>query len=174
MSTPSSEGESSSSSSSTEQFDDAYAWAREYDITTMPTEEEARMYDELTRGELAKMITNFVRNVLGRVYIYDPLCDASVFADNGEWDNELRLYITQACSLGIMGRRNGDGGTIENFRAFDLVSRAEFATVMSRVLYGNQYNGDDGEDWYRAHLDALYSEAYLDDASIDALSPEIR
>jgi cysteine-rich repeat protein len=162
------------SSTQAKQFADVYTWAKENWLTTMQTEEEARMYDELTRGELAKMITNFVRNVLGRAYTADPLCDASVFADNGTWDDELRSYITQACSLGLMGRRNGDGGTIENFRAYDLVSRAEFATVMSRVLYGNQYNGDGSEDWYRAHLDALYSWEYMDEENTDISSPEVR
>ena len=45
---------------------DAYNWAYSLGITTMPTIEEARLDDGITRGELAKMMVVFVSQVLGK------------------------------------------------------------------------------------------------------------
>ena len=140
---------------------DAYTWAKKYGITTQDSFEKARMYETLTRGELAKMITNFSRQVIGLDYMADPTCTASVFVDYTERDDELRSYVEQSCSLGLMGRRNDSVWTIEKFRAYDLVTRAEFATVMSRLLFGSRYNGDGSEKRYINHLNAMKEAWYI-------------
>lgn len=49
---------------------------------------------------------------------------------------------------------NHDGTALSHFEPHKLVTRAEFATVFSRVLYGNKYN-QAGEDWAKGHLEAL-------------------
>jgi hypothetical protein len=43
---------------------DAYIWAYQNGITTMPTIEEARLKDNITRAELAKMMVVFMSEVL--------------------------------------------------------------------------------------------------------------
>jgi hypothetical protein len=47
-----------------------------------------------------------------------------------------------------------DGTALARFEPHKLVTRAEFATVFSRVLYGSKYNHD-GEEWAKGHLEAL-------------------
>ena len=47
-----------------------------------------------------------------------------------------------------------DGTALSSFEPNKLVTRAEFATVFSRVLYGNKYN-QAGENWAKGHLEAL-------------------
>ena len=47
-----------------------------------------------------------------------------------------------------------DGTALSSFEPNKLVTRAEFATVFSRVLYGSKYN-QDGEEWAKRHLEAL-------------------
>lgn len=47
-----------------------------------------------------------------------------------------------------------DGTALSSFEPNKLVTRAEFATVFSRVLYGSKYN-QDGEEWAKGHLEAL-------------------
>lgn len=140
---------------------DAYTWAKKFGITTQDSFEKARMYETLTRGELAKMVTNFSRQVIGLEYRADPKCTASVFADYTQRDDELSSYIEQSCSLGLMGRRNDSSWTIEKFRAYDLVTRAEFATVMSRLLFGSRYNGDGTQQRYISHLNAMKEAWYI-------------
>lgn len=47
-----------------------------------------------------------------------------------------------------------DGTALSSFEPNKLVTRAEFATVFSRALYGSKYN-QDGEEWAKGHLEAL-------------------
>lgn len=51
---------------------------------------------------------------------------------------------------------NHDGTALSHFEPNKLVTRAEFATVFSRVLYGDKYN-QAGENWANGHLEALKS-----------------
>jgi len=57
-----------------------------------------------------------------------------------------------------------DGTALAHFEPNKLVTRAEFATVFSRVLYGNKYNKA-GEDWAKGHLEALKSAEILKDTT---------
>jgi uncharacterized repeat protein (TIGR02543 family) len=123
------------------------------------------LYGILTRGELAVLISNFMRNILNKPYTFDPACKGSLYADYTSWPSNQSDYIEQACSLGVMGRRNADGAILEAFRASDPVTRAEFATVLSRVLYGDQYNGDDGGKRYAKHLQVMNDNGYINDIS---------
>ena len=66
---------------------------------------------------------------------------------------DLADYIQLAYQLQIMGI-NADGTPIEAFEPHKLVSRAEFATVLSRVIWGNKHNIS-GDYRYSAHLQAL-------------------
>lgn len=62
-------------------------------------------------------------------------------------------YIQLAYQLQIMGV-DAEGNALAIFNPDRTVMRAEFATVLSRVLYGDLYN-QSGSDFYSAHLGAL-------------------
>ena len=47
----------------TQEQKEAYEWAYQYRITTQPTIEAANLDGNLTREELAKMLTNYVENL---------------------------------------------------------------------------------------------------------------
>jgi hypothetical protein len=49
---------------------------------------------------------------------------------------------------------NADGTPLKEFGPKSLVTRAEFASVLSRVLYGDKYNVD-GSAFYSMHIDVL-------------------
>ena len=50
-----------------------------------------------------------------------------------------------ACELEIMGLHSDGKKPLSLFRPNDLVSRAEFATVLSRMKRGNQYDNNQPE-----------------------------
>jgi hypothetical protein len=52
----------------------------------------------------------------------------------GNQSEEMQLYAKLSCQLGLMGQG------ITNFRPDDVVTRAEFGTVVSRMLRGNENN----------------------------------
>ena len=135
-----------------QEFIDAYNFARKNNITTKDTIREADMDAPLTRIAMAKMLSQYAINVLGKtpdtsiVVPNFPDVDAKLDADYNNW-------VTLAYQLGIMWIG------IEKFRPFDLVTRAEFGTALSRMLYGLE----DGEwnEWYSTHLAKLMEEKII-------------
>ena len=129
---------------------DAYKWALENGITTMKTVEAARLDEPLTRAELVKMMVVYIQKVLEK----DPIVTGDVtYPDVDESLGDLYGYIKLAYQYQIMWI-NADGTPIELFNPYGLVTRWEYATVFSRVLFGDKFNKA-GEDFYTKHLEAL-------------------
>ena len=63
------------------------------------------------------------------------------------------------------------GVGIEKFRPYDVVTRAEFGTVLSRALRGEEYNG--GTPYYADHLEALKDAGVMTNIS-NPSAPEVR
>lgn len=141
----------------------AYLYACENDITTLRTVQSARMYDYVTRGELAKMLSQYAVQQLGLTPDTDK--DCSAFADSiTSQSKEIRNYMIMSCQLNIMGI-NPDTTALNDFRPNDTVTRAEFGTVMSRILWGSKYEVKDGSEWYAGHLQALKNTKIIKDTS---------
>ena len=68
----------------------------------------------------------------------------------------MQYYARVACRLGLMGLKS-DGTPNPTFNPNGIVSRAQFGTMLSRLLYGDVYNVYAQEDvvWYSRHLNAL-------------------
>ena len=129
---------------------DAYLWACQHNITTIRTIQEVRLDQPLTRAELAKVMSVYAM----KEYHLKPLRAAAVNYKDVNTDlGDLADYIQLAYQLQIMGI-DADGTPIQAFEPHKLVSRAEFATVLSRVIWGNKHNIS-GDDRYSAHLQAL-------------------
>lgn len=67
--------EQSDLSSYPEKYLNAYQWAYANGITTMKTIDEAKMYNEVTRAEMAKMIGQFAKSVWNRSEDYSKNCN---------------------------------------------------------------------------------------------------
>ena len=135
-----------------QEFIDAYNFARKNNITTKDTIREADMDAPLTRIAMAKMLSQYAINVLGKtpdtsiVVPTFPDVDAKLDADYNNW-------VTLAYQLWIMWIG------IEKFRPFDLVTRAEFGTALSRMLFG--LADWEWDEWYKTHLDKLMEEMII-------------
>ena len=120
-------------------------------ITTMDTIDNADMYGPLTRIAMAKMLSQYAINVLNKkpANIAVPH-----FLDmNDKLDEEYDYWVTLAYQLGTMWIN------IEKFRPFDLVTRAEFGTALSRMLYWTpDWEYENTELYYTNHLKKLIEE----------------
>ena len=135
---------------------DAYLYAYIQGISTMDTIEKAALDREITRAELAKMMVVYATKVLGKVTI---LSDSAEYWDLWNIEGDLGAYIQLAYQLQIMGI-DAEGNALENFNPHQNVTRAEFATVFSRVLYGDKYN-QAGSEFYAQHFAALKAAKIL-------------
>ena len=146
-----------------QELQDAYNWAHEKGITTMSTIDNANMYWAITRAEMAKMLSVYATEVLGNTPDTSAAC---TFTDIDSVKGDLHDFIIESCQLGIMGQG------ITAFRPYDNISRAEFGTALSRVLWGDKYEG--GTPYYANHLNALKSAAIMNQIANAESTKEIR
>ena len=131
------------------EFHKAYEFAFQNGITTMPTIEEADMNGNLNRIAMVKMLSQYAINILGKTP--DTTREVPNFPDvDAQLDADYNNGVTLAYQLGIMWIN------IDEFRPFDLVTRAEFGTALSRMLFG--LADGEGDAYYSTHLEKLMSE----------------
>ena len=137
----------------TPEFQQAYEFAKWHWITTMPTIQKADMNWKLTRIAMAKMLSQYAINVLWKT---PDATQNNKFNDvtdkqNSDYDNG----VTLAYQLGIMWQNMPNN----RFRPNDEVTRAEFATALSRMIYKTSdwvYKSTD--KYYTNHMEKLVEE----------------
>jgi hypothetical protein len=119
----------------------------------MPTINDANMNWKLTRIAMAKMLSQYAINVLWQkpANIITPKFNDVTDKQNSDYDD----WITLAYQLWIMWQNMPNN----NFRPNDEVTRAEFATALSRMAYWTS----DGEykwtwKYYIHHMEKLVKE----------------
>ena len=142
------------SNSAWNEVQQAYNFAHSYGITNKTSVENAKMDNTLTRIQMAKMLSQYAINVLGK----EPDVSKWVirFSDvtnkmNKDYDN----WVNLAYQLWIMWQNMKDN----KFRPNDEVSRAEFVTALSRLLYSTS-DGEYKSTWkyYVNHMQKLVKE----------------
>lgn len=143
-----------------DEMQQAYKFAYENKITTQNTYYKANMNWTLTRAAMAKMLSYFAINILEK----KPDISRTISFPDVSWELDYMYnnWITLAYQLWIMWIN------VENFRPNDLVTRAEFCTALSRLLYWTP----DGSPYYKPHLEKLKTEWIITDDDPDML--EIR
>jgi len=142
------------------ELNDAYNFAHEYGITTQNSIYDANMYWWLTRIAMAKMLSEYAINVLWHTYNEDENC---YFSDiSYTLSQSYNYWDCKAYALWIMWQnlRNNQ------FRPYDKVTRAEFATALSRLLY----NTPDWNDYYYStHIKKLHENWIINDTNPNLL-----
>ena len=146
-----------------QELQDAYDWAYSKGVTTQSPIDNANMYGAITRAEMAKMLSVYAEEVLGVTADETKACN---FTDIDSVKGDLHDFIIKSCKLGIMGQG------ITAFRPYDTLSRAEFGTALSRVLWGNKYEG--GTPYYANHLNALKAAGIMNQIANAESTKEIR
>ena len=87
--------------------------------------------------------------------------DCSNFAASMEWwSQEMKDYMVMSCQLELMWIHTVNYEAIPDFMPAKRVSRAEFWTILSRVLWWDTYEGTN-ENYYFRHLDALKANGII-------------
>lgn len=140
----------------------AYQRAYANGLTAMPTIQRANIDGKIIRSHFAKMITEFAIKVLGKKPNTKITC---TFADITHESVEMKFYIKTACQLGLMGRESDGKTTQKIFNPKDTITRAQFGTVVSRLLYSATYNTTDKVNRYGRHLQALKKAEIINNIS---------
>lgn len=128
----------------------------------MNTIQKANMGSKLIRSHMAKMISNFAIKFGGLTPDTTKSC---TFDDVAGQTAEMKFYIKLSCQLGLMGQN------MDSFDPNTYVTRAQFGTILSRVIWGDTYNG--GTTYYTKHLTALKNAGIMTQISTPSMK-EIR
>ena len=133
------------------ELNNAYLWAHKIGITTQTSIQEANLEVKFYRSHLAKMISEYAVKQLKKTPNTSMKCK---FTDIKKQSAEMRIYAQAACELGLMGLKS-DGTPDTKFNPNAEVTRAQFGTILSRLLYGTSNNEVVGGERYTSHLTAL-------------------
>jgi len=82
----------------------AFAYAKQYGITTMASVCEARLHDNLTRAEMAKIAVQYIKtHVLERTANLSKDCTNFLESIESYKDRDLYDYMIQSCQYEVMG-----------------------------------------------------------------------
>jgi hypothetical protein len=135
---------------------EAYVFSYDLGITTVANICQADMYGPLIRKHMAKFLSMFAIQVLGRQPDLTRVCE---FSDMGEESFEMQGFARISCQLGIMGLQQ-DGSPDTVFNPNQQVTRAMFGTALSRLIYGPVHNSATGVR-YQKHLNALQADGIM-------------
>jgi hypothetical protein len=90
---------------------------------------------------------------------------ACYFPDITSETAEMKFYIKTACQLGLMGWESDGKSTKKYFDPNRVVTRAQFGTVLSRLLYDGEHNTENSKLWYAQHLLTLHEAGIINDIS---------
>lgn len=149
----------------------AYMWAHDMWIIDT-TWEESDPDGYVTRWAMAEMVVKFSEKVLGRE-IPERIPRECVWWDaNREWKRvETKVYAEKACALWVMWIR------MKNFMPNKILDRAEFGTILSRLLWWDKYDVVDATKtklYYTRHLDALKEKKIMTEISNPEMKKELR
>ena len=150
-----------------DEMNQAYQFAYHYGITTKTNIKDAAMNWELTRIAMAKMLSQYAINVL---WIQPDKSRNNQFADvSDKLDTEYDDGVTLAYQLWIMWINMPNN----EFRPYNYVTRGEFATALSRLLYNtSDWEYEMTSSYYVPHINKLAYEGIL--TNTDPYMKELR
>jgi len=154
-----------------EELEKAYLYACQNGITSMDDIFSAGLDWPLIRAHMAKMISIFATKYFDRPINKGKTACAS-FEDIETESRELQQYIKISCQLGLMGLEYDGVTPQKNFAPTTIVSRAQFGTILSRLIRKTKYDGNP-RFRYRDHLIWLQKAGIMKNISAP-LNPEMR
>ena len=155
-----------------EQVIDSYIWAFDNNITTINEFDKANPDGTITRWLLAKMVVNYTRNILWKEIPLDTPTKCNWKDDTKEWKSqEIKFYAEKACALWVMWIK------MDKFNPNKIVSRAEFWTTLSRLLWWDKYdvrNSNKNNPYYVNHLKVLKENGIMNDIDNPLWRKELR
>lgn len=135
-----------------DELNKAYAYAYNLWITTVTPIQKADLMWPLLRKHLAKMISEFAIKVIGLSPNSSKECN---FSDTADLTKEMQYYTQISCQLWLMGLHSDWITVKDTFDPEEYVTRAQFGTVLSRMLRWTRYAAKSNEEYYIHHLEAL-------------------
>lgn len=118
----------------------------------------------IPRREIAKLMSMFTIQIMG-IYPDTKKESCNNYKDIHNLSSEMQFFAKTACQLNLMWLKQNGSTPKENFDPHDKITRAEFWTILSRLIYGDIYNVYSWEESqykrYEKHLQELYADEIM-------------
>ena len=151
------------------ELDMAFAFAKEYEMTYASSLDAFAPEKSVTRRALAKMLVLYMKNYKEVDAATIKACGS--FTDISGETEEDQEYIRQACEYKLMWRDANQKFVAKKFNPGKVVTRAHFATILSRILWWTQNNSSDKVNYYIKHINALKEEWILTNTDPKVIEP---
>ena len=151
---------------------DAFLHACNLGMTESTSLKNIDIKEYILRKDVAKIISLFAVKELDMQPDIERTCR---FSDIRNESEDLQSYMELSCQLWIMGlKKDGTPDTI--FKPNNYVTRAQFGTMLSRLIYGDMYNVALGSKtpWYYNHLQALQKNEIMMQISNPTIKKEMK
>ena len=149
----------------------AYMWAHGRWIVD-ESRKESDPDGYVTRWAMAEMLVKFTENVIGKKTPAVIPEHCAWWDDESEWRSpKVKMYAEKSCALWVMWIR------MQDFMPNKILDRAEFWTILSRLLWWAQYDVVDASatrPYYTRHLAALQREWVMTQISDPLIRRELR
>ena len=132
------------------ELNSAYLRAYNQWITTKPTIQKANVDGHLIRSHMAKMMVEFASLFDKKANAWDEC----LFSDMDNQSKEVKYYAKTACQLRIMWLDVNENPA-DKFNPDGIVTRAEFGTAFSRLIFEGKVKNWKWKERYVPHLQAL-------------------
>lgn len=127
----------------------------------MKSVKEFRAQDTILRAEFAKLIVTYREKTFsGAALMSGKVGGCEEFQDLSKISLDLQNYSKKACQYGLMGVQSDGTHAQTLFHPTHKITHAEVATILSRMLWGNTYQGTP-KYWYQNHLFALQKQGII-------------
>ena len=147
------------------EHEDAYNWALKNKIIDKKTFPSSWIYGNLSRSELATIVSNFAKMQKRKVKFSKEVC--SKYKDLWEVNNTvLKEGVINSCQYGLMGMHPDGKTQITYFEPNKTLYRYDLSTVLSRMLYWTTYENKTWKgNYWDFHLKNLVNRNIISDAN---------
>jgi hypothetical protein len=153
-----------SDSTYSQEITESFSWAYTNNITNKCPISRALLDNNITRAEAAKMVSMFAIQIMWLKPDEDKI-ECNNFDDIDSLSTDLNYLVKLSCKLDIMWLHSDWETPKDSFDPYDYVDRAQFGTILSRMIYKDENNIKSGEEniynWYEKHLNALKDDGVM-------------
>ncbi|GHW02551.1 hypothetical protein AGMMS50249_3370 [candidate division SR1 bacterium] len=146
------------------EFNEAIRWMNDKQITNYATPMSYMPFQTVTREQMAKMIAGFAKATSLMIVRNEGSCSFSDVAK----DSEFLSSIYEVCTYGVMNGSNG------KFNPKQTVTKAEFISMIIRLVEGNTINENVNPRWTNYYQKAIDLSIISAQDTITFTSPIVR
>lgn len=141
----------------------AYVFAKDNGYATTDAYAGASFDKTMTRADVANIVVWYYKNVVNEDIERSYRCNPKFYRDFNSMNEQEQSDVWDICSLWAMGWQSDRSHILWYFRPNDRITKAEFSTMLSRLMYGTESGTGATDNRYTGHMEVLMKQSVIAD-----------